>query len=221
MSRRRGPLAEISWFQVAASVLASVTAAWIASSLGVAGTLIGAAMGSFVITISTAFYGRTLDKGRTLLVTTAAGTVVQQRVEDGDIAEAIQDVEESGSPAVGAKVVDDKPGRLRWKPIVITTVSVLALSVAAIGAYELVTDTPFGSDPGNPRIGNPFGGHQSTPTPSDTPATTENPTADPSATPTTAAPSPAPTATTPPPTVQTPEPTATPTSPTPGATGAP
>ena len=90
MSRRRGFLGEVSWFQLAASVLAAVTAAWIASSLGVAGTLVGAAVGSAVVTLTSAFYARTLDKGRTLLVTTASGTVIQRRVEeDGEIAETI------------------------------------------------------------------------------------------------------------------------------------
>lgn len=237
MSSRRGLLSEISWFQVAASALAAVTAAWIASSLGVAGTLIGAALGSFVVTISTSFYGRTLDKGKTLIVQTAAGTTVEKTVVDGEIAQAFEEVaEEEHSPVLGAEVKQDVPRRLRWKRIILTTVLVLAISIGAMGAYEVVTGNAYGSDPDNPRIGNPLGGHSSgssddsddsdsdsdgsddadDPEPTSTPtprATAATPTPAPTAT----APAPAPTATTPAPTptptATTPTPTATPTAP--------
>lgn len=218
MSKRPGLFSEISWFQVAASVLAAVTAAWIASSLGVAGTLIGAALGSFVVTISTAFYGRTLDKGKTLIVQTAAGTTVEQTLVDGEIAEAIREVEElDHSPVRRAEVVDGGPRRLHWKTILATTAVVLGLSVAAMGAYELVTDDSFGASD-NARIGNPFGSSDGsvdpTPTPSaDESATTPTPsatTATPEPTPP-PAPSPTPTTVEPTPTESTPTPTPTPT----------
>jgi hypothetical protein len=226
MSERRGFLSEISWFQVAASVLAAVTAAWLASSLGVAGTLIGAALGSFVVTISTAFYGRTLDKGKTLIVQTAAGTTVQKTVHDGEISEAFHEVEElDDSPVRRAEIVPDEPRRLHWKTIITTTVVVLAIALGAMGAYEVVTNNAFGVDPDNPRIGNPLGGSSkssdepdspdepdpaSTPTPKQTPkpgATTPVPA------PTTTTPAPAPTASTP-----APAPTPSATTPTPSTT---
>ncbi|MBC7630392.1 hypothetical protein [Aeromicrobium sp.] len=186
MSRRRGLLAEVSWFQVAASVLAAVTAAFIASRLGIGGTIVGAALGSFVVTISTAFYGRTLDKGRTLLVTTASGTTIQRRVEDGDIAEAIEEVEEIDSPAVRAELVSDGPRRLHWKTLIVTSVVVLLLALAAISTYELVSGHTLDGGDGT-TLGDTFGGSNgkqrpspspdaSTNTPSP-PATTSSPTA--------------------------------------------
>jgi hypothetical protein len=211
MSRRRGFLGEVSWFQVAASVLAAVTAAWIASRLGVAGTLIGAALGSFVVTISTAFYSRTLDHGRTLLIQTERGTVIERHVEDGEVRAALDEAAEVDSPARGARFVDDRP-RLHWKTIIVTAVVVLALALAAISTYELVSGRTLDGS-GGTTIGDTFGGSKGDPRPSPSAtATTTPPTTPPTTTPTpsvtasTPTPTPTPTATT--------SPTPTPTAPT-------
>jgi cell division septation protein DedD len=238
MSKRPGFLADVSWLQVAVSALAAVTAAWIASRLGVAGTLIGAALGSSVVTISSAFYGRTLDKGKTLIVQTASGTVVQKAVDEGEIAEAFEQAQEvDGSPVTGARVVDDaQPRRLHWKTIIATTVLVLAIAVGVIGAYEAVTGDPYGNHSDNHRIGKIFGssgssggsgdsgssGHDD---PDPKPTSTKTGTVEPAPTPP-AATDPAPAPTTPAPTAKpapapTPTPTPTapkPTTPTPTAT---
>lgn len=234
MSSRPGFLSEVSWLQVAVSALAAVTAAWIASSLGVAGTLIGAALGSSVVTISSAFYGRTLDKGKTLIVQTASGTIVQAPVsEDGtgtmnNIGETFEKVEEAeGSPVTGARIVDDvdddAPRRLHWKTIAATTAIVLAISLGAMGAYEVVTGESYGVRGDNARIGNPLGGsHHSDGSKDDDPepSRTPEPTAS-TRTPAPAATTPAPAATTPAPTVTTPAPTPTATTPAPTATPTP
>lgn len=196
----------MSWFQLAASVLAAVTAAWLASRLGVAGTLVGAALGSAVVTVTSAFYARTLDKGRTLLVTTASGTVIQRRVnEDGEIGETLEQAGEVG-PVKGAEFVEDESkGRLHWKTIIITTVVVLAMALAAISTYELVTGETLDGSKGT-TIGDTFGGTKGKPEPSD--PTTEPTTEPTETTPTT---TPAPTATTPTPTPSATTPTPTPT----------
>ncbi|KAA1398231.1 hypothetical protein [Aeromicrobium ginsengisoli] len=206
MSERRGFLGEVSWFQLAASVLAAVTAAWIASRLGVAGTLVGAALGSATVTVTSALYARTLDKGRTLLVTTATGTVIQRRVEaDGEIAETIDQAGED-APVERAEFVPDEPApRLHWKTIAVTTVVVLALALAAITTYELVADRTLDGSKGT-TIGDTFGGSKGDPKPSD-------PTKTPTTTPTTTIPTttPTPSATTPTPTPSATTPTPTPT----------
>ena len=196
----------MSWFQLAASVLAAVTAAWIASSLGVAGTLVGAAVGSAVVTITSAFYARTLDQGRTLLVTTASGTVIQRRVEeDGEIAETLDQAAED-APVKRAEFVPDEPApRLHWKTILVTTVVVLALALAAISTYELVAGRTLDGSHGT-TIGDTFGGDKGDPKPSD--PTTEPTTKPTETTPTT---TPTPTATTPTPTPSATTPTPTPT----------
>lgn len=182
MSRRRGLLGEVSWFQVAASVLAAVTAAWIASRLGVAGTIVGAALGSAVVTITTAVYGRTLDKGATLLVTTSTGTIIQRRVEeDGDIAETMEQAAEVDSPVERAEIVaDETKARLHWKTIAVTTVVVLALALAAISAYELVSGRTLDGSRGT-TLGDTFGGRKGKPEPT---RSTTTPTPEPTVTPT-------------------------------------
>jgi hypothetical protein len=201
MSRRRGFLGEVSWFQLAASVLAAVTAAWIASSLGVAGTLVGAAVGSAVVTLTSAFYARTLDKGRTLLVTTASGTVIQRRVdEDDEIAETLDQAAEDAPVKSAEFVPDEAAPRLHWKTIVVTIVVVLALAIAAISTVELLTGRELDGSKGT-TIGHTFGGDNGKPEP------TEKPT-DPTTTPTPSG------STTPTPTATTPTPSATPTTPT-------
>jgi hypothetical protein len=206
MSRRRGFLGEVSWFQLAASVLAAVTAAWIASSLGVAGTLVGAAVGSAVVTLTSAFYARTLDKGRTLLVTTASGTVIQRRVEeDGEIAETLDQAAEDAPVKSAEFVPDEAAPRLHWKTIIITTAVVLALALAAITTYELVADRTLDGSKGT-TIGDTFGGQKGKPEPSDQPT-------DPATTPTRTTPT-----TTPTPSATTPTPSATATTPTPTPT---
>lgn len=211
MSERRGLLADISWFQVLASVLAAVTAAWLASRLGVAGTMIGVALGSFVATTSSAIYGRTLDKGKTLIVQTASGTTIQKSVEEGDIAEALDEAAEmSDSPVQRAEVVEDGPRRLRWKRIVATTVAVALAALGLITAYELVSDRTLDGS-GGTTIGDTFGGTRGQPDREPTPApTTDDPTPAPTRSKATATPTPTATRTTPAPT-QAPVPTPTPT----------
>lgn len=189
MSRRRGLLGEVSWLQLIASVLAAVTAAWIASRLGVAGTLIGAALGSFVVTISSAFYGRTLDHTRTLLIQTESGTVIERQVEEGEVREALDEAADVDSAARGARFVDDKP-RLHWKTIIVTAIVVLSLSLAAISTYELISGRTLDGDHGT-TIGDTLSGKRDKPTPK--PTATETTTAvptTPTATETTTEPTP-------------------------------
>ena len=125
---------EPSWLQIAVSALAAITSAWIASRLGVAGTIIGAAIGSLAATISSALYGSTLDKGRMLVIHTQTGTVIQNRSTKGETQIAVDeaaDVEPRSGRAVGRE-----PPRLHWKTILLTAVAVLALAIAAICAVR-------------------------------------------------------------------------------------
>ncbi len=195
MPDRRRLLGDLSWLQIVVGALAAMTSAWIASTLGVGGTIIGAAIGSLVIPISSALYGRTLDKGRVLVVRTDRGTVVQERVEGGNETEIVDEVADANPRVRDASVINE-PARLRWKTILLTSVVVLALAVAAMGAYELISDQAYGGRPDNARIGNPFGGAPATDDPTPTPTATEPTSIEPTATPTPteATPTPTPTA---------------------------
>ncbi|WP_311210694.1 MULTISPECIES: hypothetical protein [unclassified Aeromicrobium] len=209
-TRERSFLSGLSWFQVLAGALAAMTSAWVASALGVGGTIIGAALGSLVVTITSTFYASTLDRGRTLIVQTDSGTFVETDVEPGHTAEALAAVSEATHEQVkGAEVVEDPRRSIRWKTVALTTAIILAVSGLAMGAYEIITDKAYGSDPDNARIGNPFGGgskaeptedaepqESSSPDPAATPTPTRRPTATATPTPTgTPTPTPAPTAT--------------------------
>lgn len=199
MPNRRRFLPDVSWFQVVASALAAVTAAWIASKLGISGTIVGAALGSFVVTLSSAFYSNTLHRGRTMLIQTERGTVIERHVEDGEVADAFSEAKDADGPVVGAQFVDEKP-KLRWKAIIATTVIVLAIALAGITAYELVVKHPLGDSGGGTTLGDTFGrGPKDKPT---TPPATTAPT-DPATT--------VPTTTAPPTTAPTTTPTTTPT----------
>ncbi|MCL3819021.1 hypothetical protein [Aeromicrobium wangtongii] len=156
--RSRGLLSDISWLQVTGSVLAAVTSAWLASRLGVAGTMIGVALGSFVATVGSAIYVRTLDRGKTLLAQTASGAVVERTVQDGEIAEALDEIAEAErSPVRSAEVVSQDERELPWRKIIITTIVVVIIALTTITTYELVSDKSLDGSRGT-TIGDTFGG---------------------------------------------------------------
>src|SRR5690242_7877883 len=62
----------INWVQVTAAALAAVSSAVVLSTLGVAGTMIGAALGSVTASIGAAVYSRTIDASRQQVAAQAA-----------------------------------------------------------------------------------------------------------------------------------------------------
>ena len=62
----------INWIQVVAGALAAVSSAVLLSTLGVAGTMIGAALGSVIASVASAWYGRGLDASRQQVAAQAA-----------------------------------------------------------------------------------------------------------------------------------------------------
>ena len=75
----------INWMQVIGAALAAVSSAVLLSTLGVAGTIIGAALGSVVASVGGAFYTRTLDASRGQVAAQAAAlkrvTLARARVD--------------------------------------------------------------------------------------------------------------------------------------------
>lgn len=208
---RRSFLAELSWFQVLAGVLAAMTSAWIASALGVAGTIIGAALGSLVVTISSAFYARTLDRGRTLVVQTDRGTVVEHDVAPGETVVAVAAAEEATGGTVQSTSEVDEQRSVRWPLVAGTTVVVLVVALLAMGGYEKLSGSSYGTGGDNARITNPFGGAP-TPTATDDPSDSDEPSDDTTPSPSASATTPVPTASSPAPTAtRTPTPTRSPT----------
>ncbi len=210
-TRERSSFLGLSWFQVVAGALAAMTSAWVASALGVGGTIIGAALGSLVVTISSSFYASTLDRGRTMIVQTDSGRYVETEAEPGHTAEALAAVREATHEEVRRAEVVEPRRTIGWRAVALTTAVVLLVSGLAIGGYELVTGRAYGTDPDNARIANPFGGgapsgqdSPDSPDPDPTPTSGPDPTTSPTPTPTPtpsptpgdAEPTPAPSATT-------------------------
>jgi hypothetical protein len=193
----------IDIFKLVAGTLAAVSAAIVGSFLGVAGTLVGAAVASLIGTVGTEVYARSLNRGYSRLRHTYAG---------GPVA---RDPAPDTAPATTTGAL--YPGRgPRWKRIALATAAVFVLAMSAVSAVELLAGRSFSS-----LFGNDSGGGTTIssvgrkaapePKPARTPApTVTTPSASPSAT--TAAPTTGPSAQQPAPTTS---PTAQPT------TGAP
>lgn len=154
-SSRRGP--DISAAQVAGSALAAVSAAVVASFLGVGGTVIGAALGSIVASIGGAVYSHSFKQAGTKLGETKVVAVVTSRrtaqgagpgpadvpvIEDDPehppyaesapeeivVAEATEDVVETPAEALEASPLPAPGGRL---PRRLSWKGALALTVVA------------------------------------------------------------------------------------------
>lgn len=202
--------------QVLAAALAAVTAALLGSTIGVAGTVLGAGLASVITTLGGELYLRSLQRTRDAAVKAREVLTVpgRRRVLDPAEQETVRltppDGEEEG----------EKPERKfkpRWAVIAGVSVAAFAVAILAIAGFEGATGKTFGGGEGT-TIGKIIGGGQAQEQreKQDTPPATPSETPDdqPETTPTT-------TPTTPPPTTT--PPTTTPTAPTttPSTTQAP
>jgi hypothetical protein len=203
------------------AALAAVCAAVVGSFLGVAGTLIGAALASIVGTIGTEIYERSIKKGGKKLQTLAPVFIKAPAAV--------------GTPPVAAATEEDSPShtvaprpQIRWRRVVLVAGAVFVLAMGALTVVELFTHKSVASMVGNgtkarSTVGGLLdpgtGGAASTPKPSSSPSvrptetepavaptttqpTTQapTPTTAPTTAPTTLAPTVAPTTGAPPPT---------------------
>lgn len=191
-----------------AGALAAVCAAVVGSYLGVAGTLIGAAVASIVGSVGTEIYERSLNKGREKLQTLAPAFVKTPAAV--------------GTPPVAAATEDESPShtvapkpQIRWKRIALLAGAVFVLAMGSLTVFELVSNRSVASIVGNDTkarstVGgllNP-GTRSATPTPSPSPSATATETRAPAVAPTTTQPTtPAPVTTTTPATGPTTTPT--------------
>jgi len=121
--------------KVIAGTLAAVSAAVVGSFLGVAGTLIGAAVASLVGSVGTEIYERSLHRGAKKLQTLAPSFIKAPAAV--------------GTPAVAAVTDDDKPShtvpepararQIRWRRVAVIAGALFALAMGSITAAELIT----------------------------------------------------------------------------------
>lgn len=184
--------------QVLAGALAAVTAALIGSTMGVAGTVVGAGLASVISTVGGAVYLRSIQRTRDGVRTVRAKVV--GRSGGATVLVSTDDEEPAPEPGdeVEAESAPDEPERppaekrrLRWPVLVVTTVAAFALGMAAVTGVEWLrgeslsggSGTTFGSvvaphesssDTGD-RTGETTSTTTTTPTPTD-PTTTTAPT---------------------------------------------
>ena len=142
--------------QVAAGAGASVTSTVIASTLGTAGTLIGAALASIVSTIAAALYAHSLNKGKEKI----GSTVRISRLNDQEAREGTQ-VMTALPPVNGPKPLpehlnprkgkrfDIKLDRKFWTKIALAAVGMFVLVMGIITGIELLGQKPVSSIVGN------------------------------------------------------------------------
>lgn len=153
-------LFDLSATQLVGGALAAMTSAVIGARLGVAGTILGAAIGSIVAGIAGSLYTASLKHTKEKLTSALVGRVGDTRVEITHVApETAADrdwswqapAEQSPPAAVApasaepvARAADvGAPGlrqpRMPWKPILISTAAVFLLAIAGLTTVELIS----------------------------------------------------------------------------------
>lgn len=146
---KENPL-DISWTRAVGSALGAVSSAVLLSTLGVAGTLIGAALGSLVITIGGAVYSSSLELTQDkVLKATARSDQPGARARaqgDPEVSAATISAPESTPAPLNAPdgSTPHKPWgqvmrNLPWKRIAGVSAALFAMAMAIILAFELTT----------------------------------------------------------------------------------
>lgn len=182
----------VSSAQVIGSALAAMSSAVLLSTLGVAGTIVGAAAGSIVITIGGSLYTRYLDVSRRRIH--AATGVARDRLQrarerqqrsdrSGAVADraraeqqakaAQEDLDQAEERAKQGVSWRDAMSQLPWRRVILASVGVFALVMVVILAFELAAGRPVssftgGSGADGPRTTLPVG-RDSAPDQSDEP----------------------------------------------------
>ena len=222
MAEQQHERVAINWFQVSGSALAAVSSAVLLSTVGVAGTIIGAAVGSVVVTAGGSIYSHYLEISRNRVATAqsvararmsrsrAVRMDAQQRKRaDDELRRAEQQLADAETETAKPSWRELLAG-LRWRRIAAGAAAIFVLAMLIIVTFEMVTgravSTYTGGTDGNPRTSIPgLSGRSSSGTPDRSPTqsptggatqttTTATPTSTPSTPgPSTASPSPSPT----------------------------
>ena len=155
------PKLEIDWRKTAGGAFAAVSSAFLLSTLGAAGTIIGAALGSVIVTVGGALYSQGLARSHRRLaqvqsvamrkvgvaqaeVRRAARHSGDGEVVDAQLAQAEHHLDEVKDDL--ASTADEPPGPgwrerfvvLPWKRIALIAAGLFVAAVLAITAFELV-----------------------------------------------------------------------------------
>ncbi len=139
--------------QVLAGALAAVTAALLGSTMGVAGTVVGAGLASVVSTVGGALYLRSIQRTKQSVQTVRAKVV--GRSGGATVLVTNEDTEDTGeTPEVEPtpETAGDRPEpqrrRLRWPALVAGSVLAFALGMLAITGVEWMRGEPLSGGTG-------------------------------------------------------------------------
>ena len=188
---------DMSGTQLVGGALAAMTAAVIGAQLGVAGTVLGAAIGSVVAGTAGSLYTASLKHTQNKIASAFVGRVGTtpsdhirlqrqrgRRLAGGHHAEAAVAPPSSNPVATSAEI--DQAGRPAprwpWKPILISTAAVFLLAIAGITVFELITGQSLSGGQGTTitQVGEDRTGGTDTPSPSPSTETSTEPTTEPS-----------------------------------------
>jgi hypothetical protein len=179
------PKLEIDWLKTVGGALAAVSSAVLLSTLGAAGTIIGAALGSVVVTVGGALYSQGLVRSRQRLAQAQTAALRKvgvaqaevrragrnqrgSRTADAHLAHAQSTLDEakedldalSGEPGgPGGPGWRDRLGALPWRRISLVAAGLFAAAVVAITAFELAVGESVSSITGGSQGGGPTIGH--------------------------------------------------------------
>lgn len=131
---RRGP--GIDWPATFAGAGAAVTVAVLLSTLGAAGTLIGAALGSVVATVSTALYKQGIESSRRRVAEVQAAALEREAARAHRHSES-SEVSTGEVPAAPAPA-GNRWAALPWKRLAALAAVVFLIAVVVISAIELI-----------------------------------------------------------------------------------
>jgi hypothetical protein len=157
------PKLEIDWLKTAAGAFAAVSSAILLSTLGAAGTIIGAALGSVVVTVGGALYTQALARSRQRLAQVQSVAMRKVGVAQAEVLRAgrrrddtqavdshlahaeeqLDEVKDELGALVHPEPEPDSGWRERfvllpWKRIALAAAGLFAAAVVAITAFELL-----------------------------------------------------------------------------------
>ncbi len=185
MPEDTGQKLDIDWLKTIAGALAAVSSAVLLSTLGAAGTIIGAALGSVVATVGGALYSQGLVRSRQRLV--QVPTVARRRVgTDPDGTRRDRVVVAVGPADPGWR---ERFRMLPWRRISLVAAALFVATLVVITAFELAAGKPVSSMTGGSdgdgrttfsRLGGGSGGGTSTDDDDKAPADGSSPSGGPS-----------------------------------------
>ena len=164
---------KIDWLKTAAGALAAVTTAVLLSTLGAAGTLIGAALGSVVVTVSSQLYAQGLSRSKQTMAKAQETALQKVGVAQAEVRRAGRRQDDTGAVEAHLEAADDRLDQARadleevgpergeptasardrlallpWKKIGLSAAGLFLVALAAIAAFETLSGRSVSSYPG-------------------------------------------------------------------------